>query len=45
MKTLALMLVIAGALAGCAGAAVGPVDHECHGNPQKSWGSGCEDYP
>jgi hypothetical protein len=42
---LMLLIAIAAGLAGCAGATIGPVDHECHGNPQRSWGSGCEDYP
>jgi uncharacterized protein YceK len=44
MKKLVLMLLVAAALSGCAKLALGPVDHECHGNPARSWGSGCEDY-
>jgi hypothetical protein len=44
MKKLVLMLLVAAALAGCAKLALGPVDHECHANPARSWGSGCEDY-
>jgi hypothetical protein len=42
---LAMMLLVAVAVAACGTAAVGPVDHECHGNPARSQGSGCEDYP
>jgi hypothetical protein len=45
MPKLVLILLVAAGLVACAGAAIGPVDHECHGNPQRSWGSGCEDYP
>jgi hypothetical protein len=41
MRTLILMGV---GLLGCATAEIRPVDHECHVNPQRSWGSGCEDY-
>jgi len=44
-RKLVLMLLIAAGLVGCAGAALGPVDHECHPNPTRSYGSGCEDYP
>jgi hypothetical protein len=45
MKILVLLLLASAGLAGCAGVPLGPVDHECHVNPQRSWGSGCEDYP
>jgi hypothetical protein len=49
-ECLAVMLITAAALSGCGNAphgpvAAGPVDHECHGNPAKSQGSGCEDNP
>ncbi len=40
-----MMLLVAVAVAACGTAAVGPVDYECHGNPARSQGSGCEDYP
>jgi hypothetical protein len=47
-EILALMLIIAAALSACGAAAtrpaaVGPVDHECRGNPARSQGSGCND--
>jgi hypothetical protein len=45
MRGLVLIVLVAATLTGCAGATIGPVDHECHVNPQRSWGSGCEDYP
>ena len=45
MKILVVLFLVTAGLAGCAGAPIGPVDHECHVNPQRSWGSGCEDYP
>jgi hypothetical protein len=50
MERLALMLIMAAALSACGNAATGPVatgpvDHECHGNPARSQGSGCENYP
>ncbi len=41
--SLALMLIIAASLAACGDVAIGPVDHECHANPAKSQGSGCDD--
>jgi hypothetical protein len=49
-EILALMFVIAAVISACGtgetgSAAVGPVDHECHGNPARSQGSGCEDNP
>jgi hypothetical protein len=49
-ERLAAMLIIAAALSACGSApsgpvVIGPVDHECHGNPARSQGSGCEDYP
>jgi hypothetical protein len=49
-ESVALMLIIAMAVSACGTAAtrpvaVGPVDHECHGNPARSQGSGCDDYP
>jgi hypothetical protein len=40
--SLALMLIIAVAVAACDTAVSGPVDHECHANPGRSQGSGCE---
>jgi hypothetical protein len=40
---LALMLTIAASLAACGDAAIGPVDHECHSNPARSQGSGCDE--
>lgn len=48
-ERLAVILIMA-ALSACGNAphgpvAVGPVDHECHGNPARSQGSGCEDNP
>ena len=45
MQKLLLMLLIVASLFGCANVAIGPVDHECHVNPTRSHGSGCEDYP
>ena len=45
MKILVVLFLVTAGLAGCTGVPIGPVDHECHGNPQRSWGSGCEDYP
>ncbi len=39
-----LILVIAASLSGCADAAFGPVDHECHGSPFRSHGSGCSGH-
>jgi hypothetical protein len=45
MRELVLIVLVAATLTGCAGATIGPVDHECHVNPQRFWGSGCEDYP
>jgi hypothetical protein len=49
-ERLALMLLIAVAVSACGNAAtgpvaMGPVDHECHGNPARSQASGCEDNP
>jgi len=49
-ERLAVTLIMAAALSACGNAphgpvAVGPVDHECHGNPARSQGSGCEDNP
>jgi hypothetical protein len=49
-EILALMLIVAAAVSACGTAATGPVaigtvDHECHGNPARSQGSGCEDNP
>jgi hypothetical protein len=49
-ERLALMLLIAAAVSACGNAAIGPVamgpvDHECHGNRARSQGSGCEDNP
>jgi hypothetical protein len=38
-----LILIAVAALSACASAVIGPVDHECHGNPARSQGSGCED--
>jgi hypothetical protein len=43
MRYIALMLIVVAALSACANAVIGPVDHECHGNPARSYGSGCED--
>jgi hypothetical protein len=43
MRKFALMLIVVAALSACANAGIGPVDHECHGNPTGSQGSGCED--
>jgi hypothetical protein len=40
-----MMLLVAVTVAACGTASVVPVDHECHGNPARSQGSGCEDYP
>jgi hypothetical protein len=31
-------------LAACGEIVLGPVDHECHVDPARSQGSGCEDY-
>jgi hypothetical protein len=39
----ALMLIIAASLAACGDVVIGPVDHECHVNPGRSQGSGCDD--
>ena len=44
-ESLALLLAIAASLAACGDVAtgpIGPVDHECHGNPTRSEGSGCD---
>jgi len=43
--SLAMMFLVAVAVAACGTASVVPVDHECHGNPARSQGSGCADYP
>jgi len=43
MRYIALMLIVVAALSACANAVIGPVDHECHGNRARSYGSGCED--
>jgi hypothetical protein len=37
------MLIIAVAISACGDVAIGPVDHECHSNPARSQGSGCDD--
>jgi hypothetical protein len=42
-ESLALMLIIAVVVSACGNVAIGPVDHECHANPARSHGSGCED--
>jgi hypothetical protein len=39
-----MMLIVAVALLACNKLALGPVDHECHIDPARSQGSGCEDY-
>jgi len=44
LRKLTLMLFIAASLSGCADAAFGPVDHECHGSPFRSHGSGCSGH-
>jgi hypothetical protein len=41
--SLALMLIIAVAVSACGDVAIGPVDHQCHANPARSQGSGCDD--
>jgi hypothetical protein len=43
MRKFAVMLIAVAALSACANAVIGPVEHECHGNPARSQGSGCED--
>jgi len=40
--SLALMLIIAVAISTWGNVAIGPVDHECHANPARSQGSGCD---
>jgi hypothetical protein len=44
MRYLTIVLLVAGGLAACNGAAVGPVDHSCHVNPGLSHGSGCGEH-
>jgi hypothetical protein len=44
MRRLTMMLIVAVALSACNTLAFGPVDHECHIDPARSQGSGCEDY-
>jgi hypothetical protein len=44
MRRLTMMLIIAVLLSACGKLALGPVDHECHIDPARSQGSGCEDY-
>jgi hypothetical protein len=41
---LALMLIIAMTASACGDVVIGPVDHECHSNPARSQGSGCDDH-
>jgi hypothetical protein len=43
MRKFVPMLIVVAILSACANAVIGPVDHECHGNPARSYGSGCED--
>jgi hypothetical protein len=38
------MFIIAMTVSACGNVAIGPVDHECHGNPERSQGSGCDDF-
>jgi hypothetical protein len=45
MRELVMTLLIAAALASCAGVEIGPVDHSCHLDPYDSQGSGCEHPP
>jgi hypothetical protein len=45
MRELVMTLLIATALASCAGVEIGPVDHSCHLDPYDSQGSGCEHPP
>jgi hypothetical protein len=44
MRRLTMMLIIAVLLSACGKLALGPVDHECHIDPARSQGSGCENY-
>jgi hypothetical protein len=44
MRRLTMMLIIAILLSACGNLPIGPVDHECHIDPARSQGSGCEDY-
>jgi hypothetical protein len=43
MRHIALMLIIAAVLSGCADGVIGPVDHSCAANPARAQGSGCDD--
>jgi hypothetical protein len=43
MRYLILLFVLAASLAACGDLPVGPVNHDCVGNPMKSQGSGCND--
>ncbi len=43
-RHLILTLMAGVFLAGCGKIVLGPVDHECHVDPARSQGSGCEDY-
>ncbi len=44
VQRLILMLVIAVCVSACGNRDNGPVDHECHGNPGRAQGSGCDDF-
>jgi len=43
-RNLILTLMAGAFLAACGQIVLGPVDHECHVDPARSQGSGCEDY-
>jgi hypothetical protein len=43
-RNLILTLMAGIFLAACGEIALGPVDQECHVDPARSQGSGCEDY-
>ena len=44
MAKLVIILLVAGALAGCSAGEVGDVDHSCHVNPAQGQDSGCEHH-
>jgi hypothetical protein len=44
LRGLILMLIIGVSVSACGKVVLGPVDHECHVDPARSQGSGCEDY-
>jgi hypothetical protein len=44
MRRLTIMLIITVGVSACGDIPIGPVDHECHIDPARSQGSGCENY-